>query len=117
MDFSRHMSVLNVLFKDAFDQMNISPKNIEPCMTPLIGFTGRSVSSITNIMLPVSINGVIWNLEFLIVDAPSSYNGIMGRSTLNKLKASIWTYSATVIRSGTRTYFLAGDMHIGREFL
>lgn len=41
----------------------------------------------------VVIHGTIWEMEFLIVDASSSYNGILGRLAMNKLKATISTYS------------------------
>lgn len=59
-------SAANVLFKDAFDQLDIPLGNIKPRTTPLIGFTRRSISSI----------GSTRFIEFLIVDAPSSYSGI-----------------------------------------
>lgn len=82
----------------------------------LIGFTERSVSSVGIIMLHVNINNTMWELEFLVMDAPSSYDGIIRRTVLNKLKAVVSMYSSMVeirIRIGPHT--IKGDKHIGRE--
>lgn len=49
------ISVINFLFRDAFDHMRILHKDIEPKATPLIGFTGRSISLIGNITLLLTI--------------------------------------------------------------
>lgn len=86
-------SAANVLFKDTFDLIGILPKRIEAWEIPLIDFTERCISSIEVILLPININGTTWNMEFLVVDAPLSYNSIMGWSSLNKLKATVSTYS------------------------
>lgn len=52
----------------------------------------------------------------MIVEAPSSYNGIMGRLTLNKLKAYVSIYPATVeIRTENEIYTIIGGRHIGRK--
>lgn len=42
------------------------------------------------------IHGNVWEMEFLVVDAPSLYNGILGRPALNELKATVSTYSLTL---------------------
>lgn len=89
-------SAANVLFKDAFNQMGIPPGDIEPRTMPLVECTGRCISSISSITLPLTIEGHTPHLDFLIIDAPSLYNSILGHPILNTLKATISTYSATV---------------------
>lgn len=90
-------STTNVLFKDAFDQMGILPEEIEPWTILLVGFTGRSISSIGSITLPLTIEGYTRHLDFLIVDTPSLYNMILGRLALNALKVPVSVYSTTIV--------------------
>lgn len=52
----------------------------------------------------------------LIVDAPSSYNGILGRTALNKLKAIVSTYSLMMgVRIVIRLFSIQWDRYTGRE--
>lgn len=73
----------NVLFRDAIAQMGVPNSEIRPYVLPLIGFTEWSINFSGVINLPVHINSTTWFVEFLIVDAPSSYNGLIGRPALN----------------------------------
>lgn len=89
-------SVANVLFWPAFEQMGLDPTNVMPNEILLIVFGAQNVNSIGLIYLLVVIHETEWETEFLIVDAPSSYNRILGRPTPNKLKAKVSTYSFTL---------------------
>lgn len=82
-------SAANVLFHDAVTQMGISEDRIRTCHVSLIGFTERTINSNGIIELHVKVHGVTWNAEFLVVDAPSSYNGLLGRPTLNEMKTIV----------------------------
>lgn len=95
--------------------MGIPQEQIEPRETLLI-FTRRSISSVGSLTLPVNIYGIIWNLDFLIIDAPSSYNGIMRCPALKKIKASVSTYLATVeIQTSSEIHTIMSNRHIGHE--
>lgn len=63
-----------MIFQDVFDHMGTPPEIVEPREIPLIGFIGRSVSSAGIVILLVNTNGTTWDMEFLVINAPSSYN-------------------------------------------
>lgn len=85
-----------MLFRDAVTQMGISEDRIRPCQVPLIDFTERAINSNEVIELLVKVHRTTWNVEFLVVDAPSSYNGLLGRPALNQMKATVSVYSLTL---------------------
>lgn len=56
-------------------------------------------------------------IDFIIVDASSSYNGILGWVALNTLRANISTYFATVeVHLDQKWRVVTGDKQVGREF-
>ena len=80
----------------AFQQMKLNPKRLRPFRSPLVSFSGDCVVP-KGIISPLIIAGthlaqIIKEVDFLIVDCPSSYNVILGRPTLNDLKATTSTY-------------------------
>ena len=75
------------MFASAFDQLGISKDGIRPVATPLVGFNGLSTQPLGLIELLVLMGThpqqvpVITN--FVVVEAPSAYNVILGRTGLN----------------------------------
>ena len=69
---------------------------LTPAQTPLYGFAGECVREAGTVHLSVTIGDgsewVIRMVEFIIVDRPSVYNVILGRPTLNALRAVVSTY-------------------------
>jgi hypothetical protein len=76
--------------------MGIDRERIKPFGSPLVGFGGEVVYPLGIIPLPVTagttprLSTVM--VDFLVIDRPSAYNAIVGRPTLNKLKAVTSTY-------------------------
>ena len=66
----------------------------------MVGFNGSSTQPLRIIELPVLIGThpqqVSMISNFVVVEAPSAYNVILGRPTLNQAKAVILTYSLVV---------------------
>ncbi|KAL5576345.1 hypothetical protein UlMin_018044 [Ulmus minor] len=66
----------------------------------LSGFTGDSISSEGILNLPVELGSSpcqhIQAVDFVLVDCPSPYNAIIGRPTLNKIRAVTSTYHLLV---------------------
>ncbi|XP_042386610.1 uncharacterized protein LOC121978317 [Zingiber officinale] len=64
--------------------------------TPLYGFTGNEVQPIGQIKLVISLGEEpLWRIRtttFIVVDAPSAYNVILGRPTLNEFRPVISTF-------------------------
>ncbi|KAL5559100.1 hypothetical protein UlMin_035311 [Ulmus minor] len=93
-------SSADILFKSTFNRMNSVGVKIEPTASSLSGFTGDSISSEGILNLPVEIGSSpcqhIQAVDFVLVDCPSPYNAIIGRPTLNKIRAVTSTYHLLV---------------------
>ena len=79
-----------------FQQMKLDKKRIRPFTSPLVSFTGdrivlKGIVTLTVIARTYPVN-VTKEIDFLIVDCPSTYNIILGRPALNKLRAATSTY-------------------------
>ena len=76
--------------------MKLEKKRIRPFTSPLMSFTGdrivsRGIVTLTMIagIYPAQITKEI---DFLIVDYPSTYHIILGRPALNRLRVATLTY-------------------------
>ncbi|XP_073031253.1 uncharacterized protein [Primulina eburnea] len=79
-------SSVNVLFKEAMDQMDLGEYMVKPISTALFGFTGHEIHPLGVVNLPLSLGSGDARktriITFVIVDDLSSYNVIMGRPTM-----------------------------------
>ena len=89
-------SSVNIMYMMAFQQMKIDLKRLCPFESPLVSFSGDRVYPKGIVSLSVTagtyLAQVTRNIDFLIVNYPSSYNVILGRLTLNHMKATTSTY-------------------------
>ena len=89
-------SSVDVMCKSTFQKMELTIDMLKPSPTPLYGFAGKKVIPEGSIELPISIGQTEHQkalmVRFLVVDTPSVYNIILGRPTLNALKAVVSTY-------------------------
>ncbi|KAK3021741.1 hypothetical protein RJ639_046087 [Escallonia herrerae] len=89
-------SSAEVLFYEAFQRMNIPSDRLRKIDTPLYGFSNHPVVCEGIIALPVTVgvppNQAKLMLDFVVVHVPSAYNAILGRTTLNQLRAVVSTY-------------------------
>ncbi|GMN47900.1 hypothetical protein TIFTF001_017086 [Ficus carica] len=89
-------SSAGIMFMDAFSRLRIRGAVLTPAQTPLYGFAGECVRTAGTVRLLVTIGDgperVTQMVEFIVVDRPSVYNVILGRPTLNALKAVVSTY-------------------------
>ena len=80
--------------------MKLDPKYLKPFGSPLVSFSGDRVYPKGIISLEITTRThpaqVTREVDFLIIDCPSSYNVILGRSTFNHLKAATSTYCLKV---------------------
>jgi len=71
--------------------MKINRRKVIPARHSLVGFTGEHVLPFGSIELPVMAGAYPRQrtimVRFLIIDRPSAYNAILGRTTLNDLQA------------------------------
>ncbi|KAL0440518.1 UNVERIFIED_CONTAM: Pro-Pol polyprotein [Sesamum latifolium] len=95
-------SSANILFREAYNQMQLGDVSLEKVNTLLYGFAGEVVHPRGMVSLPLTMGrGTAHKtclLKFLVVDVPSAYNVILGRSTLNTFQAVISTYHMKIKR-------------------
>ncbi|XP_073057316.1 uncharacterized protein [Primulina eburnea] len=89
-------SSINVIFKEAFVQMDLQGYHLEAVETALFGFASHVVYPEGEIILPLTLGSqnlkkTVMN-SFTVVDFPSSYNIMIGRPALNELRAVASTY-------------------------
>uniref|UniRef100_A0A2N9G7Y6 Uncharacterized protein n=1 Tax=Fagus sylvatica TaxID=28930 RepID=A0A2N9G7Y6_FAGSY len=80
----------------ASNAMEVPLRGIRPMDAPLVGFTGDKVCPNGIVTLPITVGThpktVSKTVDFLVVNCPSAYNAIIGRPTLNRLRAVTSTY-------------------------
>jgi hypothetical protein len=89
-------SSADILYLPAYQQMRLDKDKLRPMDAPLVGFTGDKVCLVDIITLPITVGThpktVSKTVDFLVVNCLSAYNAIIGRSTLNRLRAVTSTY-------------------------
>ncbi|KAL5538915.1 hypothetical protein UlMin_042374 [Ulmus minor] len=93
-------SSADILFRSTLNRMDLVGAKFDPIKSALYGFTGDSIHSEGVLNLPVELGmhpcQHIQSVEFVVVDCPSSYNAIIGRPTLNAIRAVTSTYHLLV---------------------
>ncbi|KAL0402399.1 UNVERIFIED_CONTAM: hypothetical protein Slati_4269800 [Sesamum latifolium] len=88
--------VADILFGEAYDQMQLGDIFLEKVNTSLYGFAGEVVHPRGMVSLPVMLGAGVARrtcmLKFLVVDVPYAYNVILGRPTLNAFQVVVSTY-------------------------
>ncbi|XP_030936074.1 uncharacterized protein LOC115961194 [Quercus lobata] len=101
-EFNIHRVLINngssadIIYLLAFQQMKLDKKRIRPFTSPLVSFTRDRIvprGIVTLIMIAGTYpTQVTKEINFLIVNCPSTYNIILGRPALNRLRAVTSTY-------------------------
>ncbi|KAM1750923.1 hypothetical protein ACFX11_009101 [Malus domestica] len=84
------------MFTEAFRALNVAEHLLDRSISPLISFSDDVVQLLGSIHLPFTIGtcpytATITN-NFLVVDCPTTYNVIFGRTCINDLKAMVFTH-------------------------
>ncbi|KAL0456206.1 UNVERIFIED_CONTAM: hypothetical protein Slati_0959800 [Sesamum latifolium] len=89
-------SSTDILFGEAYDQMQLEDVSLEKVNTSLYEFSGEVVHPRGMVSLRLTMGTGTTRktciLKFLLVDETSAYNMILGRPTLNIFQAVISTY-------------------------
>ena len=93
-------SSADIIFASDFDKLGIGREKLEPVSTHLQGFSGERVLPLGSIQLVLTLGNppcqAMTTVRFLIVDAPSAYNVLLGRPSLNAIKAIPSTYHMVI---------------------
>ena len=84
-------SSVDIIFASAFDKMGIGRGKMEPVSTHLRGFSREKVLLLGSIQLVLTLGDpscqATTTARFLVVGAPSAYNMLLGRPSLNAIKS------------------------------
>ena len=84
-------SSVDIIFASSFEKMGIRREKLEPDNAYLCGFSGERVLPLGSIQLVLTLGDpqcqATTTVRFLIVDAPSAYNMLLGRPSLNAIRA------------------------------
>ena len=110
----------DIIFVSAFDKMGIRREKLEPVNTHLQGFSGIKVLPLGSIQLVLTLGDppckATTTARFLIVDASSTYNMLLGRPSLNAIKAIPSAYHMMIkFPTISGLGMVQGDQRVARE--
>ncbi|XXG51512.1 hypothetical protein AAC387_Pa03g0060 [Persea americana] len=112
-----------VLYYDCFKKLGLKDEDLQATHIPLVGFSSKPVYPKGKISLRVQVGGACRQVDFLVVDVPSPYNVIMGRTWLHSMEAVPSTRHQKLKfplenRSGrTEVITVRGDQRMARQCL
>ena len=80
-------SAAEIMYLDLYKGLGLKPENLIAYSSPLVSFEGKMVIAKGQIRLLVQISTDVVEVDFIVVDAFSSYTAIMGRPWLHTLGA------------------------------
>ena len=110
----------DIIFASAFYRMGIGREKLEPVSTHLRGFSGEKILPLGSMQLVLTLGDppcqATTTVRFLVVDAPSAYNILLGRPSLNAIKAIPSAYHM-MIKFPTMggVGMVRGDQRVARE--
>ena len=67
------------MYLDLYSRLNLKPKDLTSYGSPLVCFNGKVVIPRGQIRLPVQAGSKVVEVDFIVVDAYSSYTAIVAR--------------------------------------
>ena len=90
----------NIIFASAFDKMGIGREKLELVNAHLRGFSGEKVLPLGSVQLVLTLGDppcqATSTIKFLMMEAPSAYNMLLGKPSLNAIRAIPSAYHMVV---------------------
>ena len=80
-------SFAEVMYQELYEKLGLGKSDLSEFSSPVFDFSGESTIPLGKTTLPVLAGPINLQTEFIVVQAPSPYNAIIGRSWLHKMKA------------------------------
>ena len=114
-------SSMDIIYLPAFQQMKQDKKRIRPFTSPLGSFIGDRIVPRGIVTLTVNagtyLAQVTKNIDFLIIDCPSTYNIILERPALNRLRvATLTCYLKVKFPTAHGVGEIRGDQVLAKEY-
>ena len=111
----------DIIFASAFYKMGIGREKLEPVNACLRGFLGERVLPLGSVQLVLTLGDppcqATTMVRFLIVDAPSTYNMLLGRPSLDAIRVVPSAYHMVIkFPTANGVGMVRGNQRIAREY-
>ena len=113
-------SSADIIFASTFGKMGIGREKLESVNAHLRGFSGEKVLPLGSVQLILTFGNpscqATTMIKFLIVEAPSAYNMLLGRPSLNAIRAIPSAYHMVVrFHTENEVRMVQGNQRVARE--
>jgi hypothetical protein len=79
-------SFAEVMYQELYEKLGLGKSDLSEFGSPVFGFSGESTIPLGKTILPVLTGPINLQTEFIVIQVPSPYNAIMGRSWLHRMR-------------------------------
>ena len=109
-------SAAELIYPDLYKELNLKVEYLTPYSSPLVSFEGKIIIPKGQFRLPVQTSSEVVEVDFIVVDAYSSYTAIVAKPWLHTLGAVSSTLHQKVkYPSDGQIKEILGDQALARQ--